>query len=243
VKLAKLLGLLREPRTWGAILSTHTAPAVEHLPMLQQIRPDLVIDVGASRGQFALAAMLTGARDIISFEPIASEGNIYRRNMKRHNSAVLHACALADAPGEAVFFIADRLDSSSLLKLGAGQESAFGVRGEGETRVPVRRLDDVVTLETIRGRNSLLKIDVQGAERSVLLGATKVLSEVQYVFAECSYVTLYQDQALAGDIIELMRDAGFALRGVYNAVDSKSFGPTQADFLFANRRRVTEASA
>jgi len=200
--------------------------------MLRRFRPDLVVDVGANRGQFALAAQMSGVREIISFEPVPSEAAIYRRNCANARSVVLHEVALSDAAGEVILHVTDRPDSSSLLRPGPGQEKAFGIRSSQTIRVETRRLDDVIDQAMLRGKSSMLKIDVQGAERSVLLGATGLLSEFTYVYAECSYVELYERQALANDLIGFLADHGFSVRGVYNTTETTAFGPTQSDFLF-----------
>jgi hypothetical protein len=100
--------------------------------------------------------------------------------------------------------------------------------------VKIERLDRVITSDELNGI-ALLKIDVQGAEGRVIAGAAELLPYIRYVYAEGSFVELYSGQPLAGDLIRHLDAAGFALRGVYNTVFSRAFGPTQADLLFENR--------
>lgn len=233
MNVSKLFQLLGEPASWRYLMSTRTAPAVEHLPMLRYFRPDIVIDAGANRGQFALAAKMSGVRDIISFEPIPSEAAIFKRNMRGCKTVTLHNYAVSDIAGTATFYVTNRPDSSSLLKPGDGQRRAFGISGREAITVEVRRLDDVIDVKVLENVKGLLKIDVQGAEKQVLLGATKLLSALQYVYAECSYTELYEGQDLANELIDLMMAHGFAVRGVYNTTETDAFGPTQSDFLFS----------
>ena len=78
----------------------------------------------------------------------------------------------------------------------------------------------------------LLKIDVQGFELEVLRGAGESLVLVDQVFVECSFVELYDGQALADEVVCYLRDAGLRLVGVYGVVTSANGSSLQADFLF-----------
>lgn len=242
-RLAKLAGLAPYPSTWPALVSTRTAAAIEHMQMLERIRPDIVIDAGANKGQFALASLAAGAGRVISFEPLTSEADLFTRNLGDDPRVTLHRFALAETAGEATFHIADRPDSSSLLPIGSGQTKAFSVSEASTVTVQLRRLDEVLQAEALDGE-VLLKIDVQGAEGRVIAGASGLFPSIRYVYAEVAFVELYSGQPLAGDLIRMLDDAGFALRGVYNTVYSPTYGPTQADLLFENRTLAeTPASA
>lgn len=52
------------------------------------------------------------------------------------------------------------------------------------------------------------------------------------LYVEASYVELYEGQALAGDVIEFLRNRDFILVGVFNQHVDEMRGPLQADFLF-----------
>jgi len=230
----KVVGLLLSPWAWKHLLRTQTAAAVEHLEMLRYANPTTVIDVGANKGQFALVALAAGASRVISFEPLTSEAAIYRKNFARSPRCTLYEFALADTTGEAILHVADRPDSSSLLPLGAGQKEAFRVGEARTTKVAVKRLDDVIESVAL-GDRVLVKIDVQGAEGAVIRGSKGLLEKVQYVYAEGSFVELYEGQLVAGELVQLMDNAGFTLRGIYNVTHTKNYGATQADFLFENQ--------
>lgn len=240
-KLPKLVAMARHPATWPPLFRTKTAGAIEHIDMLRFIRADTIIDVGANKGQFAIAALAAGAKRIISFEPLDSEAEIFGRNFGRDQRVALHRLALAESSGEAVFHVADRPDSSSLLSIGTRQTQAFNVREADTVTVRMERLDGVVLRSMLEGE-VLLKIDVQGAECRVIEGARGLLPFIRYVYAEGSFVELYSGQPLAGDLIRALDGAGFALRGIYNAIFSPAHGPTQADMLFENRA-LTEVSS
>lgn len=100
--------------------------------------------------------------------------------------------------------------------------------------VRTTRLDDEIMLDSLR-RPAAMKIDVQGAEMLVLRGATELLSMIDAVLVECSFVELYDGQALVDDVIGFLRDRGFRLTAmVAGATDPRGM-LVQADLLFARR--------
>ncbi len=95
----------------------------------------------------------------------------------------------------------------------------------------MRRLDDVIALEVIASP-ILLKLDVQGYELQALRGCETLLDAFAWVYCECSFVELYQGQALADEVIAWLRARGFALLGAYNMAFDHAGRAVQADFLF-----------
>jgi len=55
------------------------------------------------------------------------------------------------------------------------------------------------------------------------------------IYVECSFVELYQGQALADEVISFLREENFSLSGIYNLNYDKSGRAIQGDFLFTNR--------
>jgi FkbM family methyltransferase len=218
-----------KPAFWPAI-AKGVMPTVEHLHALRSLSIATLIDVGANKGQFSIMARyLFPAIDICAFEPLESERSRYRTVVK--DPVTLHSTALGRVPGEATFFVASRADSSSLLKPGARQEAAYGVTTRKSIKVPVARLADAIDVSRLR-RPTLLKLDVQGGELDVLLGAEPSLSQIDIVYCELSFIELYSGQPLAGSVAAYLATHGFSLRGVFNQSMTRDFGPTQADFLF-----------
>jgi hypothetical protein len=107
--------------------------------------------------------------------------------------------------------------------------------------VPVAPLTKYLSLEDLN-QPALLKIDVQGYELEVLKGCDSLLFAFQYIYLECSFVELYQGQALAGDVILYLLRRKLQLSGVYNQVKDSKGRPVQADFLFAKSGPCSMAS-
>jgi FkbM family methyltransferase len=72
-------------------------------------------------------------------------------------------------------------------------------------RVSTARLDDVQGVPNI----DFLKMDVQGAELTVLQHGRRVLSQAVAIQLEVSYIPLYENQPVFGEIDLWMRSQGF----------------------------------
>jgi FkbM family methyltransferase len=169
----------------------------------------LVLDVGASRGQYALDLREHGYRgDIVSFEPVTAAFTDLAAAAAADPAWTCHRVAAGAAAGEAEMYVASNLASSSLLTMGDPHKAAapeVGVTG-GE-RVPVARLDDLVDDD----RPCLLKLDVQGFEDRVLDGAPATLARAVLVQCEMSLEELYEGQAQFRPLIDRLDAAGFSL--------------------------------
>ncbi|MGE0059503.1 MAG: FkbM family methyltransferase [Dehalococcoidia bacterium] len=228
LKAARLVGTPR----WRTAMRQGVAATVEHdrLPLDRNYRT--VIDVGANRGQFALYARerFPEAR-IYSIEPLSGPRASIRRLFEDDARVQVLDFAAGASEGSAVINITHHDDSSSLLPPSELQTSRFpGTYTETTETVKVRSLDDALADEEI-ARPVLLKIDVQGFELEVLKGATKLLSQVDAVMTECSFVEFYEGQALFDDIYALLRDEGFQLSGgAMSAATGAQW--EQGDFVF-----------
>lgn len=128
------------------------------------LRPgDVFVDVGSNAGAYALWAAETGA-EVIAVEPDPAAAARLRRNIARNGYDTrvrVVECALGAASGTAVLSHGrDTTDHLLLAPLATGRP------------VRVETLDDLVGERHVAG----VKVDVEGAERLVLVGATRALS-------------------------------------------------------------------
>ncbi len=142
----------------------------------------------------------------------------------------IHPIALGNCDGDAQMHVASREDSSSLRALGEAQKSLFSMSEHGTIRVPVRRLDQVFRAEEFT-RPTLLKLDVQGFEFEALQGASGLLDSVDAVYAECSFIELYDNQKLAPEVAEFLHAFGLVETGRFNMCRRRE-QEVQADLLF-----------
>jgi FkbM family methyltransferase len=234
-KLTKAARIMTRPRLASALIRHGVAGAIEHLPIIDFVRPSYLIDVGANKGQFALATLsLFPNVKIECFEPLPGPGKILRAWSSRMTDQItLHQCALARSRGRAKFYVTNREDSSSFFEPGAPQKAA-GIDVSRTIEVATERLDSVIDKTSI-SRPSLLKMDVQGGELDVLIGSEGILSSIDFIYLEVSFIPLYKNQPLFNDLYEYLIQRGFVLRGVATCCTDKVRGPTQSDALFCRQ--------
>lgn len=153
-----------------AWLSGRVEPEVQGV-LVEQVRPGATfVDVGASIGFFTLlAGRLVGpGGSVVAFEPQRDAASSLRRN------AALNGFAMVEVVETAV---GAQTGEASLR--GLGKATAYIVDdGEwdgGTLRVKTTTLDDHFT-EPVRAP-VMVKIDVEGHEREVLRGMTRLLEE------------------------------------------------------------------
>lgn len=233
LRLRKLTAIALYGNYRRAFLRHGVAPAIEHVAVLRRLPFDFVVDVGANRGQFSLACrQLRPLAAITAFEPLSEAADIYRALFTGDERVSLHVCALAPERGEMVMHVSARDDSSSLLPISRAQTENFpGTEAIGVRTVAVGPLTDFLGASGL-GRRNLLKIDVQGFELEVLKSAGSLLPRFDWIYAECSFVPLYEGQALADEITAFLAGQGFRLSGRFNPSRGQGGVLLQADLLF-----------
>ena len=199
---------------------------------------DLLVDVGASRGQYGRKMRALGYRgEMFSIEPAREPFRILERSASIDPRWTALRCALGSSEGSMQLNLSRNSVSSSLLQIESlhvdiDPESAV----VGEETVDVRRLDDVLS-----GRIASriwLKVDVQGYERVVLDGATQNLARVSVLEMEISLRRLYDGGVSYIEMLSLCERAGFTPISFEPAfVDPHSGETLQMDVLFARRDR------
>jgi FkbM family methyltransferase len=217
------------------------AAAIEHRAVMQSIPMATLIDVGANVGQFSLLCRTERPTIWIhAFEPLSRPAEKYVRLFKDDARTVLHRCALGPEATATSMYVSGRDDSSSLLLITEEQTRfAPGTATIGTESIAVCRLDEILSEEDII-KPALLKLDVQGYELQALLGCGRLLDQIDFVYVEVSFVTLYLGQALADDVVQFLFSNGFSLAAVNNPVFDRGGRCMQADFLF---RRVHGSTA
>lgn len=230
-QLRRVVGALRTEQGRRA-LRLGVAATVVPQSTLRRVQPDVIIDVGANKGQFLLDAR-TAAPDArcIAFEPLPTEFAVLETVHGGDPHVELRPMAIGASEGMATLHVSAAADSSSLLRISSTQNQMFpGTAEVGEIEVPVSTLDTQLD-DVALTRRSFVKIDVQGGELEVLKGGPHTLSQVGYVYVEASFVELYQEQPLIGDVNRYLCEHGFDLDHVshLSTVDGV---PVQADFLY-----------
>jgi FkbM family methyltransferase len=154
----------------------------------------VVYDIGAHAGFYTLlASELTGPNGkVISFEPSSKNIGYLREHLK------LNRCSNVQVIEKIV------IDKSGTVFFDEGANSYYGhVSPEGLTEVTTTSLDDIVSKGDIPPPD-YIKIDVEGAEMSVLSGAKKMLRD----FSPVVFLATH-GQDLHQKCCSLLRSSGY----------------------------------
>lgn len=184
----------------------------------------LLVDVGA-KDQLDFCPALAAVTDMHAFEPHPAE---YRRLCGRYNShpfrtLQLVQTGLADRLGNADFWLTGHGAMSSLLEPDTAHYAMhFGAYREypqwEQSLKPAEKIS--IALQTaddyFRKSTSVidyLKLDTQGSELQILLGAQALLEaqRISVIKVEVSTIPLYKGQAVFSDIDQYLRGRDFML--------------------------------
>ena len=85
------------------------------------------------------------------------------------------------------------------------------------TMVPSFSLDSIFHREWL-SKISLLYVDVQGAEKDMILGGRQALSHTQYLFIETEDRVLYEGMAVKSELLAMLRDWKLIVDFGYNCL-------------------------
>jgi FkbM family methyltransferase len=190
--------------------------------MIRAVRPgDLLIDVGANLGYFTLLmAFLTGpGGHVLSCEPTA--GNVARliRHLdlnELHNAEIIPH-PMADAATEIEFwFNSDNAGGHAIWDVGQYPTNIKSRLSPHSVRVHATTIDQEVAE---RGGKAprLIKIDTEGAEHTILRGATKLLAAhaVPYIVTELHNFGLERCGSSQAGLRDFMREFGYDMFLLY----------------------------
>ncbi len=212
-----------------------TAPFVAPSPLVHH-NVDLLLDVGANVGQYAMGARRSGFRGkIVSFEPLPEAHRALTDNAAPDPDWTIHSrCAVGAKQGTAEINISKNSFSSSLLPLmQACQNAAPEAAYIGKAATEVITLDSVFDSYRRNNEKTFLKIDTQGFEAEVLEGVAHNLRNIFAVQIELSTVPLYDSQYLYQHFFTFFEKHGFDLWRLEQGFTDRQTGQTlQFDAVF-----------
>jgi len=224
--------ILRSPRLALVFFRHGVFAGAEHCSVL---RPEFktIIDIGANKGQFALACRewAPNAR-IFSFEPLKAPAKIFKVLFGKDDKVYLKEAAIGPQTKRSVMHVSAHEDSSSLLPIGPNQIALYpGTQEKNIIEIDVAPLSSYLMPEDIKSP-AMLKLDVQGFEMEVLKGCESMIEKFDFIYCECSFIELYSGQKLACEVIEWLHQRQFNFVGIFNTSYDRSGQAIQADFLF-----------
>jgi FkbM family methyltransferase len=168
------------------------------------------VDVGAHVGQYSLLAsgLVGGEGNVHSFEPEPETFALLQHNVLINGLRNVHLarCALAKSSRDAELYVArpDNIGQTSLRQ----PNNFSGV----QVKVQCRTLDEYAE-EHDMDRIDLIKIDVEGAELDVLLGARGVLSRnpKPHIIIEFWEEFLQAYGSSCAQVAEFLQGSGYSL--------------------------------
>jgi len=157
---------------------------------------DVVFDIGAYHGVWAML-LARHAHEVVAFEPNSGTFEVLKEMIAVNQARNVTAWPVA---------IGGQSTTADLWGTGSGASLREGQLRRSRSRVRVETLDSFV-----EGRRSpdVIKIDVEGAEHQVLLGAPRCLARARIVCIEVHFDELPKFGADCAAVDALMTDAGF----------------------------------
>jgi FkbM family methyltransferase len=217
----------------------HTNGEATLLDRIRPLAPRVVFDVGANIGEWSLAALksIPGAT-VHAFEIAPPTAEKFARNAAGCGGRlVINRCGLSDAEGNFTLYYTPESDTASSL---IGEAMAVAASNHGftevqELTVPVTTGDSYMRQNGV-SRIDLLKIDVEGAELSVLKGFQSAFEShsIDLVQFEYGMVNL-KIRTFLEDFYEFFSRHGFVVGKLLpHGVGFKPYALEDEDFIGLN---------
>lgn len=199
-------------------------PTLEsHLTFLfEDLKTNVVLDVGANRGQFGQLLRETGYEGhIISFEPLGETYQKLAQASAGDEKWQTYNCALGAVSETTEINFTSASEFTSFLNpsdYGKEVRNAQVQIAQKET-VEVKKLDDIFeeVISKCSGTDHqvFLKMDTQGFDQEVLKGAEKSLSRIGGLQSEIAILPLYEGMPDYVESLSTFRSKGFELTGLF----------------------------
>lgn len=191
--------------------------------LINDLDINVVLDVGANRGQYALELRENGYTGrIVSFEPVPESAAVLAEHASHDPQWQVHQCALGDADDTLEINVAPgqgRL-SSLLPATDLGRGWGPGAAPTHTTQVPVRRLQDLFDdlVSDVPNPRVYLKLDTQGYDPRAFAGAGDRIRDIAAMQSEVSILALYDGMPHYTDQLSTYENAGFGIAGLYPVI-------------------------
>ena len=207
-------------RHWFEREKALTSYAVgEHVAtILGQYRVNLVIDVGANRGQYAKRLRRAGYRGrIASFEPVPEVFDRLSEAAAGDPRWSVYPFALGSQDGETSMHVVPGTLSSVLTPSDFGAERYAQLREPVAVPIRVRRLDGLLD-ELAAGLDEpriYLKLDTQGYDLEAFRGAGTRVRDFVGMQSEVALMRIYDGMPRLPEALALYEESGFEVTALY----------------------------
>ena len=176
-----------------------------------------IIDVGAHKGEFLSYALKNiNVKKFYVFEPLKSAFQIIKKKYSNNSKIEFFNIALSINFKKKSFYVGKITGMSTLEKLNEDSKylkfKKFILRTKKDyekiIKIETSTIDKIFSNTNLK--NSLLKIDVEGHELKVLLGAENKLKEISYLLIENHFLNLYSKKK-RGKVGEFLKKHNFVV--------------------------------
>lgn len=240
-KLGRVLNKIINPFGYSINPIHKIIPKTSDLNWAEKLGIQTIIDIGSNEGQFIKEINdLLPDREILAFEPIESCYNKLVENTK-HLRIKTYKMGLGDKESNEFINISKNFESSSFLEMENLHKTSYpDSRYVKKSIIEINRLDEVLKNTDLK-LNVLIKLDVQGYEKNVIMGGEKTFENAAVLIIESVFEPFYKDQWLFDDLHKHFSAIGFKFMGFTNQFNSQKTGiPMYADSIFINKKFIPQ---
>ncbi len=193
-----------------------------------------VLDVGANVGQFGIDLRRNGfSGHIYSYEPVKQTFDLLVKTSQKDQLWSVFPFALGSEKGTTTINVSgnDGL-SSSIMSMGIIHQNAFPESSfKYSEEIMVSTLEEEISKLGINPKETLVKMDVQGFERNVILGGGEFFAEFPACYLEASISPLYEGEASFLELINLLASVGHSLDDVFRGTKDRKNKLLQVDII------------
>jgi FkbM family methyltransferase len=195
------------------------------LNVAQRYGVNVVLDVGANRGQYARSLRRAGYRGhIVSFEPVRHDFEELSRRASRDPKWTVHQLALGRAEGSIDINVAPSGLSSALPPSQYGGQRYQTLTDAMTETVRVVRLDEILddVLAHVPDPRPYLKLDTQGFDLEVFAGLGERTKDLVGMQSEVALLRIYEGMPHMRESLAVYEAAGFEVAGMYLVTRERS---------------------
>jgi FkbM family methyltransferase len=205
--------------------------------LINKLEIDLIIDVGANVGQFALMCRKLGYRGkIISFEPVESTFNILKIVSDTDSNWQCYNFALGNESKTSVIKKYNSTLFSSFYDVTDYAKTRFSdeISTFDEQCVEIRPLDDFL-LDFESSKSIFLKMDTQGFDLNVFKGSLKNIDRIRLLLSELSFIPIYESMPSYIQSMEFFNNHGYNVSGLFPMNFNEDSSVVEMDAVFIKK--------
>jgi FkbM family methyltransferase len=221
------------------LLSNQAFPLTRYFPRGQSVFYDIqrfskkkklntLFDIGANVGQTANGLVRYFPKSqIYCFEPVSTTFNILSQKFSSYSNVTCVQKGIGSVSGSANIILHENSELNTIIINGPRENTKIG-----EETIVIETLDNFAETQNI-SHIDFLKMDVQGWEMEVLLGAKRLLQNkcIRFVYTEVGFRRSDRDMQHFSEINDYLENQGFWLCGFY---DPFRWGEKKEYLGFAN---------